>query len=214
MTTGGAEIDDAEWMDRALGLARARLGATAPNPAVGCVIVKDGQAIAEAATAPGGRPHAEAQALKAAGAAAAGATLYVTLEPCAHHGRVAPCANAIIAAKVARVVSACRDPDPRVDGKGVAKLEKAGIAVEEGVRRAEAEALNAGFFKRVRTGRPLVAADADLASYDAEFAGDPAADLAAALKALGDQGLTRVRVAPGSALADALKRAGLLDVET
>jgi diaminohydroxyphosphoribosylaminopyrimidine deaminase/5-amino-6-(5-phosphoribosylamino)uracil reductase len=142
-------------MRGALALARRALGTTWPNPAVGCVLVKDGVVIARGATAPSGRPHAETVALAAAGAAARGATAYVSLEPCAHQGRTPPCAAALADAGVARVVYAVRDPDPRVNGGGAQLLNQAGIAVEEGVLAAEAAELNAGFFMRVREGRPL-----------------------------------------------------------
>ncbi|SES92819.1 bifunctional diaminohydroxyphosphoribosylaminopyrimidine deaminase/5-amino-6-(5-phosphoribosylamino)uracil reductase RibD [Oceanicella actignis] len=152
---------DRRWMRAALSLARRALGRAAPNPAVGCVLVREGRVIGRGWTMPGGRPHAERVALDQAAAlggaeAARGATAYVTLEPCAHHGRTPPCADALIAAGVARVVAATGDPDPRVNGKGLARLGAAGIAVETGVLRAEAEALNAGFLMRHRAGRPLV----------------------------------------------------------
>jgi len=143
-------------MQGALALARRALGETWPNPAVGCVLVKNGVVVGRGRTAPGGRPHAEAAALAAAGAAARGATAYVTLEPCAHHGKTPPCAQALIDAGVARVVYAVDDPDPRVNGGGAAMLAKAGITCARGVRAAEAEVVNAGFFMRVVEGRPLV----------------------------------------------------------
>ncbi|MBL0932162.1 MAG: bifunctional diaminohydroxyphosphoribosylaminopyrimidine deaminase/5-amino-6-(5-phosphoribosylamino)uracil reductase RibD [Alphaproteobacteria bacterium] len=143
-------------MDAALALARRGLGNTWPNPAVGCVIVKDGIVVGRGWTQAGGRPHAETEALARAGSAAKGATVYVTLEPCSHHGKTPPCADALIAAQVARVVVATGDPDTRVDGRGIAMLRAAGIAVEQGLCKAEADALNAGFFKRVREGKPLV----------------------------------------------------------
>lgn len=143
-------------MRAALGLAGRGLGRVWPNPAVGCILVRDGRVVGRGATGPGGRPHAETVALAQAGAAAAGATAYVSLEPCAHHGQTPPCAEALIAAGVARVVYAAADPDPRVDGRGEALLRAAGIAVTAGVCRAEAEALNAGFISRVRRNRPLV----------------------------------------------------------
>jgi diaminohydroxyphosphoribosylaminopyrimidine deaminase / 5-amino-6-(5-phosphoribosylamino)uracil reductase len=143
-------------MGAALALARRGLGNVWPNPAVGCVLVKGGRVVGRGWTQPGGRPHAETEALTRAGADARGATAYVTLEPCSHHGKTAPCADALIAAGIARALVACRDPDPRVDGRGIAKLREAGIAVAEGLLREEAEALNAGFFLRVREGRPLV----------------------------------------------------------
>jgi diaminohydroxyphosphoribosylaminopyrimidine deaminase/5-amino-6-(5-phosphoribosylamino)uracil reductase len=143
-------------MRAALALARRSLGRTWPNPAVGCVILKDGQVIARGRTQDGGRPHAEAVALKKAGEAARGATVYVTLEPCAHHGRTPPCAEALAAAGVAKVVSAIEDPDPRVKGQGHAKLKAAGIEVEVGEEAEEAGRINEGFFLRVREGRPLI----------------------------------------------------------
>jgi diaminohydroxyphosphoribosylaminopyrimidine deaminase/5-amino-6-(5-phosphoribosylamino)uracil reductase len=147
---------DAAHMRSALSLARRGLGNAWPNPSVGCVIVKSGRVVARAVTAPGGRPHAEPAALDAAGSAAEGATVYVTLEPCCHWGRTPPCTDALIAAKVARVVIGTRDPDPRVDGAGIARLRAAGIAVDEGVLRGEADEVVAGFGLRVRHGRPLV----------------------------------------------------------
>jgi len=146
---------DGRFMDRALQLAARGLGNTWPNPAVGCVIVADdGQVVGEGWTQPGGRPHAEIEALAKAGPRAAGATAYVTLEPCAHTGRTGPCAVALAEAGVARVVAALEDPDSRVAGRGLALLRKAGIAVDTGLRAEEAAKLNAGFLHRVRTGRP------------------------------------------------------------
>ncbi|WP_415394094.1 bifunctional diaminohydroxyphosphoribosylaminopyrimidine deaminase/5-amino-6-(5-phosphoribosylamino)uracil reductase RibD [Paracoccus sp. SJTW-4] len=143
-------------MDHALRLARRGLGNVWPNPAVGCVIVAAGRVVGRGWTQPGGRPHAERMALDAAGAAARGATAYVTLEPCAHHGRAPPCADALLAAGVARVVSALTDPDPRVAGRGHARLCAAGIEVVEGVRSAPATELQRGFLSRVTLGRPMV----------------------------------------------------------
>jgi diaminohydroxyphosphoribosylaminopyrimidine deaminase/5-amino-6-(5-phosphoribosylamino)uracil reductase len=142
-------------MRAALALARRSLGRTRPNPAVGCVIVKDGRVIARGRTRDGGRPHAEADALAQAGEAARGATVYVTLEPCAHYGKSPPCADALIEAGVARVVSAIEDPNPQVNGKGHARLRAAGIAVDVGEGAEEAAEINAGFLLRVREGRPL-----------------------------------------------------------
>jgi diaminohydroxyphosphoribosylaminopyrimidine deaminase/5-amino-6-(5-phosphoribosylamino)uracil reductase len=143
-------------MQAALSLARRGLGNTWPNPAVGCVIVRDGAVVGRGWTQPGGRPHAEAEALARAGAAARGATAYVTLEPCSHHGRTPPCAEALVAAGVARVVSALEDPDPRVSGRGHAMLRAAGIAVEVGPGADAARAVNRGFLTRVALGRPMV----------------------------------------------------------
>lgn len=144
-------------MQHALSLAERALGRVAPNPAVGCVIVSaDGHLIGRGRTQAGGRPHAETVALAQAGEAARGATVYVTLEPCAHFGRTPPCADALIAAGIARVVAAVEDPDPRVKGQGFAKLRAAGIEVIVGMLEKEAAALNAGFFLRVTQNRPLV----------------------------------------------------------
>ncbi len=143
-------------MALALALAGRGLGTVAPNPAVGCVLVKDGAVVGRGWTQKGGRPHAETEALRHAGAAARGATAYVSLEPCAHHGETGPCAEALVAAGIARCVAAMEDPDPRVAGRGLQFLREAGIEVTLGPCAAEAEALNAGFLARVRTGRPLV----------------------------------------------------------
>lgn len=145
-------------MRAALALARRSLGRTWPNPAVGCVIVRDGQVIARGRTREGGRPHAEADAIAEAakaGQSLKGATAYVTLEPCSHHGRTPPCAEALVAAGIARVVSSLEDPDPRVKGQGHARLKSAGIAVEVGEGAAEAAEINGGFLLRIREGRPL-----------------------------------------------------------
>jgi diaminohydroxyphosphoribosylaminopyrimidine deaminase/5-amino-6-(5-phosphoribosylamino)uracil reductase len=143
-------------MQVALGLARRVVGQVWPNPAVGCVLVKEGRVIGRGHTGPGGRPHAETVALARAGAAAKGATAYVSLEPCSHHGRTPPCADALVAAGIAKAVVAVEDPDPRVSGRGLARLRQAGIAVECGLYAEAAAELNAGFFLRVRDGRPLV----------------------------------------------------------
>jgi diaminohydroxyphosphoribosylaminopyrimidine deaminase/5-amino-6-(5-phosphoribosylamino)uracil reductase len=142
-------------MRAALALARRSLGRTWPNPAVGCVVVRDGRVIARGRTRDGGRPHAEADAIAQARESLEGATAYVTLEPCAHHGKTPPCADALVAAGVARVVSAMEDPDPRVKGQGHARLRAAGVAVEVGERADEAREINAGFLLREREGRPL-----------------------------------------------------------
>ncbi len=148
---------DLRHMHHALALAERALGTTAPNPAVGCVIVApDGRIVGRGWTGRGGRPHAETIALAQAGEAARGATAYVTLEPCAHHGQTPPCANALIGAGIARVIAAVEDPDPRVSGKGFAMLREAGIDVVTGIGAKAAAEQNAGFFLRVREGRPLV----------------------------------------------------------
>lgn len=142
-------------MRAALALARRSLGRTWPNPAVGCVIARDGRVIARGRTQDGGRPHAEADAIANAREPLKGATVYVTLEPCAHHGKTPPCADALIAAGVGRVISALEDPDPRVKGQGHARLVAAGIKFEIGEGAAAAAEINAGFFLRVKEGRPL-----------------------------------------------------------
>lgn len=143
-------------MAAALDLAARGLGAVWPNPAVGCVLVRNDRVVGRGWTQPGGRPHAETEALRRAGELAAGATAYVTLEPCAHQGKAPPCADALIAAKVARVVAALEDPDPRVGGRGLARLREAGIVVDTGIGQAAAADLNAGFLCRLQHGRPLV----------------------------------------------------------
>ena len=137
------EADDRRHMGRALALARRGLGQVWPNPAVGCVLVKDGAIVGRGWTQKGGRPHAETEALKRAGAAARGATAYVTLEPCSHYGQTPPCAEALIAVGVARAVVAIEDPDSRVNGQGNEMLKAAGIAVSVGLRKAEVRVLNA-----------------------------------------------------------------------
>ena len=147
---------DRRFMALALGLAERGLGNAWPNPAVGCVLVKDGRIVGRGWTQPGGRPHAETEALARAGDAAQGATCYATLEPCAHHGQTGPCADALVQAGIARAVVALEDPDPRVAGRGNALLEAAGIDVTLGCMEAEARALNAGFLSRVERGRPHV----------------------------------------------------------
>ncbi|MCB1502500.1 MAG: bifunctional diaminohydroxyphosphoribosylaminopyrimidine deaminase/5-amino-6-(5-phosphoribosylamino)uracil reductase RibD [Bauldia sp.] len=159
-STKGTSETDRRFMAAALRIGRRSLGRTAPNPAVGAIIVAaNGGAsvvVGRGWTAPGGRPHAETEALAAAGEAARGATVYVTLEPCAHHGKTPPCAEALVAAGVGRVVFAIEDPDPRVAGKGRALLEAAGIAVSEGVLREQAARDLAGHISRVTRGRPHV----------------------------------------------------------
>ncbi len=147
---------DARFMAHALALGRRGLGRTWPNPAVGCVIVRDGRIVGRGRTGDGGAPHAEVVALGQAGQAAHGATAYVTLEPCAHHGNTGPCTLALIEAGVTRVVAAVGDPDARVAGRGFAQLRAAGIDVSTGVRQAEATHDHAGFFKSVVLGLPFV----------------------------------------------------------
>ncbi len=148
--------DDRRYMALALALGRRGQGQTWPNPAVGCVIVRDGRIVGRGRTAPGGRPHAEPQALAQAGAAAAGATAYVSLEPCSHYGQTPPCVDALTGAGIARVVIAHGDPDPRVAGEGVEKLRAAGVEVTEDVCAEAAASDHAGFFLRVMENRPWV----------------------------------------------------------
>src|SRR5450631_863779 len=147
---------DRAHMARALQLAARGLYTTDPNPRVGCVIVRDGRVIGEGWHARAGEPHAEVLALRAAGPQARGATVYVTLEPCSHTGRTPPCADALIAAGVARVVCAAVDPNPRVAGAGVERLMAAGIAVTTGLQADATRRLNCGFFSRFERGRPYV----------------------------------------------------------
>lgn len=147
---------DEQFMARALELARRGRFTTAPNPNVGCVIVRDDRIVGEGYHQRAGEPHAEVHALRMAGEAARGATAYVTLEPCSHYGRTPPCANALMAAGVKRVVVAMQDPNPQVAGRGMYLLKDAGVEVEHGLMMHEAEALNPGFLKRMRTGFPYV----------------------------------------------------------
>jgi diaminohydroxyphosphoribosylaminopyrimidine deaminase/5-amino-6-(5-phosphoribosylamino)uracil reductase len=200
-------MNDLDHMRSALSLARRGLGSCWPNPAVGCVIVKEGRVVGRAVTAPGGRPHAEPQAIAMAGDAARGATAYVTLEPCSHHGHTAPCADAMIAAGVARVVIATLDPDPRVNGAGAARMRAAGIVVEIGVLQAEAAEMCAGFATRIALGRPLVTLklastlDGRIATRTGEsqwITGEPARKAAHALRGRNDA----VLVGVGTVLAD------------
>ncbi len=151
-----ADAQDSVWMARALQLAERGLYTTSPNPRVGCVLVKGDQVVGEGWHERAGQPHAEVHALREAGEAARGATAYVTLEPCSHHGRTPPCADALIAAGVARVVVAVQDPNPQVAGEGIAKLRNAGIIVDCGLMEAAARELNIGFFARMTRGTPWV----------------------------------------------------------
>src|SRR5215210_1817761 len=147
---------DLRFMQLALALGRRGLGRTWPNPAVGAVIVQDGVILGRGCTQPGGRPHAETEALKRAGKDARGATLYVTLEPCSHQGKTPPCVDAILRSGIARVVSALEDPNPEVAGQGYARLRERGIAVETGLGGVEAAHQHAGHIRRMREGRPQV----------------------------------------------------------
>lgn len=198
-------------MRAALRLARRGLGRVWPNPAVGCILVKDGLVVGRGWTQPGGRPHAETEALKRAGAAARGATAYVSLEPCAHRNQATPpqpaCAEALAKAGVKRAVIACRDPDPRTNGRGINMLQKAGVEVIEGLSESEARSINAGFLLRVTSGRPLVtlkvasSLDGRIATGSGEskwITGEPARAQAHALRARHDA----VVVGSGTVLAD------------
>ncbi|WP_312310456.1 bifunctional diaminohydroxyphosphoribosylaminopyrimidine deaminase/5-amino-6-(5-phosphoribosylamino)uracil reductase RibD [Atlantibacter sp.] len=149
-------MQDEIFMARALKLAQRGRFTTHPNPNVGCVIVRDGEIVGEGFHYRAGEPHAEVHALRMAGDKARGATAYVTLEPCSHHGRTPPCCDALIAAGVTRVVAAMQDPNPQVAGRGLYRLKQEGIEVSHGLMMNEAEALNKGFLKRMRTGFPFV----------------------------------------------------------
>jgi diaminohydroxyphosphoribosylaminopyrimidine deaminase/5-amino-6-(5-phosphoribosylamino)uracil reductase len=199
--------DDAHFMALALALGRRGLGQTWPNPAVGAVVVKDGVIVGRGWTQSGGRPHAETEALARAGSAARGATLYVTLEPCSHHGKTPPCADAVIAAGVARVVSALVDPNPEVAGAGHWRLAEAGVVVEVGIGAEEARRDHAGHIRRVRDGRPhvmlKVAVSADGKSglagrRPAAITGEPARARVHLMRSRNDAVLTGI----GTALAD------------
>ncbi len=200
-------MDDASYMRAAIALARRGLGEVWPNPAVGCVIVGDGRVLGRGWTQPGGRPHGETEALARAGAAARGATAYVSLEPCCHWGKTPPCTDALIAAGLTRIVVPIEDPAPRVSGQGIARLRAAGIAVETGLCAAEAAELNAGFLMRMREGRPLVtlklatSLDGCIATSDGEsrwITGEPARDRGHLLRA----GHDAILVGSGTVLAD------------
>jgi diaminohydroxyphosphoribosylaminopyrimidine deaminase/5-amino-6-(5-phosphoribosylamino)uracil reductase len=160
---------DEAWMARAVALAEGGRGTASPNPMVGAVLVRDGRVVGEGFHRAAGQAHAEAMALDAAGELAAGATCYVTLEPCAHHGRTPPCADALVAAGVARVVAAVADPDPRVGGAGLARLRAAGVAVSVGTGAEAAAEQNAAYLTHRRLGRPRVTLKA-AASLDGKVA--------------------------------------------
>lgn len=193
------------YMDCAIALARSQLGRTAPNPSVGCVIVKQGRVIGTGATADRGRPHAEPQALEMAGDRANGAEVFVTLEPCAFHGQTPPCADALINARVARVVIACEDRHPKVAGRGADMLREAGCMVESGLREDAAAALYAGFFKRIGTGLPEMRIDTRTHLFDAHLDILSGRSLEEHARALADSGANRVALLPGSEAAQALR---------
>jgi len=201
---------DEAYMRRALSLALDAMGTTWPNPAVGCVVVKDGEILSEAATAPGGRPHAEEQAVPAAGESARGATAYVTMEPCGARssGRIS-CSQYLVEAGLARIVVASVDPSPFASGRGVERLRQAGLTVETGLLADEAAVLYEGYLHRLGTGRPMVRISEDGKGFDARFAASPRADLTTELQRLGEAGYTRLWTGPGE-LAEALAAKGLL----
>lgn len=211
MSAGAHPARDERFMARALELALTNLGKTAPNPTVGCVLVVDDAIVGEGMTGVGGRPHAEEIALAAAGERADGACAYLTLEPCnARHSGALSCSQLLIEAGVTRVVVACEDPHAMA-AHGISRLGAAGVEVMLGVMRAEAETINAGFFKVVRTGRPLLVIDADASTYDGEFDLKREETYEAALERLARAGFTRIRIAPGTPLAAQLKARGLVD---
>ena len=209
-SSSGADADrinDLRWMALALALARRGLGAVWPNPAVGCVIIGEGRVVGRGWTQPGGRPHAETEALRRAGSAARGATAYVSLEPCCHWGQTPPCADALIDAGVRRVVVALEDPDPRVAGNGIARLLAAGLTVDAGLGAEEAAEINAGFLSRLAVGRPLVtlklatSLDGRIATGSGEsqwITGPPARERGHWLRAVHDA----IMVGTGTVLAD------------
>lgn len=166
---------DELWMERALGLAEASVGLASPNPVTGCVLVKNGNVIGEGFHSYADKDHAEIVALKQAGTKARGSTAYVTLEPCSHHGRTPPCADALIKAGVARVVTAARDPNPQVSGRGLDRLQAAGVSLTIGVKEAAARRLNEAFAKFIRTHRPFVTLKAGM-TLDGRIAPPPTKD--------------------------------------
>jgi len=198
---------DLRFMRAALALARRGLGSVWPNPAVGCVIANQGRVVGRGWTQPGGRPHGETEALARAGEAARGATAYVSLEPCCHWGRTPPCTDALIACGISRVVIALEDPDRRVAGAGIRQLREAGLDVETGLCAEEAAEINAGFFRRLLDGRPLVtlklatSLDGRIATGRGEsqwITGPPARERAHWLRAVHDA----IMVGTGTVIAD------------
>lgn len=202
--------EDIRFMRRAIEVATAQMGETWPNPAVGCVIVKDGQLLSEAATAAGGRPHAEEQAVPAAGEAVKGATAYVTLEPCgARSSGRKSCAHFLGEAGITRVVIAALDPSPFASGRGMERLQAEGLEVQSGLLAEEAVILSEGFIHRLETGRPMVRVSKDGAGFDGRFAVSARGDLEGELNRLGEAGYTRLWTQEGD-LAEALRQQGLL----
>ena len=202
---------DARLMRRAIAAAGSMLGRTWPNPAVGCVIARGEDILAEAATAPGGRPHAEEQALARLGPAARGATVYISLEPCGQRSNgMASCSDLLVQAGVARVVIAAENPEALSAGRGLARLEAAHVPVELGFLSEEAEPVYRAFRHRLRTGLPLVEAADGGEGFDAPFEIAPGETPEAALKRLGAVGYTRLWAPSGGALEAAARAAGLL----
>ncbi len=202
---------DERHMRRALAAARCMLGQTWPNPAVGCVIVKGDDVLAQAATAPGGRPHAEEQALAQAGDAARGATVFISLEPCGQRSNgLTSCSDLLAHAGVARVMIAADNPEAMSAGRGLAHLQAAGVPVELGFLADEAEPLYRGFRHKLRTGLPLVEAAEDGAGFDGPFQMLAGEDPAAALKRLAQAGYTRLWTPRDEPLAAQLAVLGLL----
>ncbi len=201
---------DEALMRRAIAAAMENLGKTRPNPTVGCVIAREGAVVAQAATAPSGRPHAEEQALAEAGEAARGADLFVTLEPCAQRSSgTASCTDLILAAGIGRVVIACQDASPFAAGQGLERLRAAGIAAEVGLLAREADILSAGFRHRLATGRPLVEAADGPATYEGRFEPSEGEDVNSALERYGREGYNRLWTPRRGDLAQQLMALGL-----
>ena len=202
---------DERLMRRAIAVAQAMLGRTWPNPVVGCVVAQGDDIVSEASTAPGGRPHAEEQALDLAGARARGATVYVSLEPCGERSSgAASCSERLAAAGVARVLIAADNPEPLSAGRGVERLREAGIEVEAGFLAEEAEPLYRAFRHKLQTGLPLVETAASGEGFDGLFAPAPGEALETALRRLGREGYTRLWVPERSEHALELKSLGFL----
>ncbi len=209
---------DRYYMKKALFLSKSALGKTFPNPSVGCVFVKNRRIIAQGVTGRGGRPHAEQQALKQAGIQARNADVYVSLEPCIHYGKTSPCARALVKAHIRRLIIACLDPDPRVDGKGVQYLIRSGIDVSVGLYQKEAEWIHAGFFSRIYRKRPLLVLDKNPLGYDMDMDGVSREQIKGqtwlkTLQMLSKQGITRIRVAPDDKRLADLKEQKLIDYD-
>jgi pyrimidine deaminase RibD-like protein len=203
---------DEGFMGRAFELARSGLGKTAPNPSVGCVLARDGVMVGEGRTQASGRPHAEAVALSMAGEKAAGATAYITLEPCAHESsRGAACSDSLIKAGVKVAFVSVLDPDPRTAGIGVARLREAGLEVHVGLFEEAGQSQIAGFAKRLRTGLPWLHIGQDDGTFDCVLGEAAPSALPQTLEELGQSGIMRVCVMPGSDLAKQAMELALFD---